>query len=273
MPLVDHFVDSAEAALGQELLDDGFVIRDVVDLEALHELRHHVAVTVAKYLDCAVPENVGDFLDNIHNLVTVEKLNHLRLGVYQTLNQHPWFRPTFFRLGRPYLETLVGNELAMQNRVNLSIQMPRDHSSLLDIHSDIFGGESPYEVVQWLPLVDVQGTKSMYILPRRQSIEVSQDLNKCEKSGMAGLFDVLKDQLVWLNVPYGKVLIFSPACLHGNTINEEATSRWSFNCRFVSLLGPTFSPEKSLGAYYLPITVKPATRIGINYRQPDGFHE
>jgi sporadic carbohydrate cluster 2OG-Fe(II) oxygenase len=127
--------------------------------------------------------------------------------------------------------------------------------------------------VQWLPLVNVHGTKSMYILPRRQSIEVSENLKKYEKSGMASLFDAVKNQLVPLNVPYGKVLIFSPTCLHGNTINEEPTSRWSFNCRFVALLGPTFSPEKSLGSYYLPITVKPATRIGINYRQPDGFHE
>ena len=35
-------------------------------------------------------------------------------------------------------KTLVGNELAMQNRINLSIQLPRDDSSLLAIQSTMF---------------------------------------------------------------------------------------------------------------------------------------
>jgi sporadic carbohydrate cluster 2OG-Fe(II) oxygenase len=63
-----------------------------------------------------------------------------------------WFRPTYFGPARSTIETLVGNELAMQDRVNLSIQLPRDDSSLLPIHADAFGGETPFQVVEWLPL-------------------------------------------------------------------------------------------------------------------------
>ena len=66
---------------------------------------------------------------------------------------------------KPVLEALVGNELAMQLRINLSIQLPQDNSFLLPVHADVWSGDSPYEVVVWLPLVDCYRTKAMYLLP------------------------------------------------------------------------------------------------------------
>ena len=53
----------------------------------------------------------------------------------------------------------------MQKKINLSIQLPNDNSSLLDVHADVWSGDSPYEAVIWMPLVDCFKTKSMYILP------------------------------------------------------------------------------------------------------------
>ena len=52
----------------------------------------------------------------------------------------------------------------MQLRINLSIQMPNDDSSLLPIHSDVWSGDSPFESVIWLPLVNCYKTKSIYLL-------------------------------------------------------------------------------------------------------------
>ena len=92
-------------------------------------------------------------------------LNGLRMHVIGGLNAEPWMRPTYFRLARSTIETIVGNELCMQRRVNLSIQLPADDSSLLATHSDVWSGDSPFEVVVWVPLVDVYRTKSMYLLP------------------------------------------------------------------------------------------------------------
>ncbi len=80
-------------------------------------------------------------LDSIHTRVSVDDLNGLRLHVFNGLNAEPWFRPTYFRLARSTIETIVGNELCMQRRVNLSIQMPGDRSSLLATHSDVWSGD------------------------------------------------------------------------------------------------------------------------------------
>ena len=55
----------------------------------------------------------------------------------------------------------------MQNNINLSIQFPNDNSSLLPIHSDVWSGDSPYELNLWIPLVNCFKTKSMYILEKK----------------------------------------------------------------------------------------------------------
>ena len=52
----------------------------------------------------------------------------------------------------------------MQTKINLSIQIPNDKTSMLPMHSDIYAGESPFEVVAWLPLTDVaSNSMSMFI--------------------------------------------------------------------------------------------------------------
>ena len=71
------------------------------------------------------------------------------------------------KLPEESLFTLVGNELMMQKNINLSIQFPDDKSSLLPIHSDVWSGDSPFEINLWIPLVDCFKTKSMYILEQK----------------------------------------------------------------------------------------------------------
>ena len=47
----------------------------------------------------------------------------------------------------------------MQKGVNLSIQLPNDKSSLLTMHADTWSGDSAYEAVIWLPLVNCYKSK------------------------------------------------------------------------------------------------------------------
>jgi sporadic carbohydrate cluster 2OG-Fe(II) oxygenase len=272
MALTETF-RKADDSLGEEFLGTAYVMRDVEDLAALDALRREIVLAAARLIGRPAPGDDGEFLDNIHRLVPVEKLNDLRLGLYREINAKPWFRPTYFKLARGIVESLVGNELAMQNRINFSIQMPQDRSSLLELHADVFAGETPYQVVQWLPLVDVRGTKSMFILERPKSDKVCERLKGFSEGGMSALYDVVKADLRWLDIPYGKVLVFSPNVLHGNVINEEETTRWSLNCRYTGLFTPYGIGERSLGSYYSPITARPVTRIGMAYREPGGFEE
>ena len=273
MSITENFFDQNELTLADEFLNNGYVIRDVSDPLALDEMRKKIVETAASFIKKTIPKDLGAFLDNIHQHVSVDQLNDFRLSIYRAVNAQTWFRPTYFKLGRPIIEALVGNELAMQNRINFSIQMPNDQTSLLDIHADVFGGETPYQVVQWLPLVDVYKKKSMFILPRQKSDKVVANLSEFKEGGMKELFEAVRTDLIWLDIPYGKVLVFTPNVLHGNLVNDEKTTRWSLNTRFTGLLTPYGSVEKSLGSYYIPITNRPVTKIGMQYKQPDGFFE
>lgn len=273
MTIVENFFTQVEAELSQEFMTNGYIIRDVDDRSALDELRAEIVRQATRYLKLDFPKDQGVFLDTIHKQVRPENLNELRLSVFRAINELGWLRPTYYALARNLISALVGNELAMQNRVNLSIQMSNDNSSLLDIHSDVYGGETPFQVVQWLPLVDVFETKSMFILPRPKSKVVARQLNELGDGGMGVLYEKVKEDLVWLNIPYGKVLLFDSSCLHGNVVNSTPTTRWSLNCRFTGLFTPYTSYEKKLGSFYLPITTRAVSLIGMQYEQPCGFRE
>lgn len=273
MAVVDSFMSDTQSALAEDFLENGYVIRPVDDAAMLDDFRRRIAAIACEKLGVALPDDINGFLNGFADHCPIEKLNEVRLHTYRTMNSEPWFRPTYFALARSLTETLVGNELAMQNRVNLSIQLPNDDSSLLPIHADAFGGETPYQIVQWLPLVDCYGTKTMFILPRDKSEAVYEHFTQYADKGMDSLFDDVKDDLIWLDVPYGSVLIFSPNYLHGGVINVEPEARWSMNCRITGLFTPYTGAEKKLGSYYLPITTKPVTKIGLTYKEPAGFEE
>ena len=267
------FYSAEERDLERDFLEHGYVIRPVCDRDAVDAIREEVVRIACAHLKCTKPNDLDAFLNKIQDVVAPADLNALRLAIYHGLNANAWLRPTYFAVARRHLELLVGNELAMQNRVNLSVQMPDDDSSLLPIHADVFGGETPFQVVAWVPLVDCCRTKSMFILPREQNRRLLPKMNEFHGGGMAEVYERVKDDLVWLDVPYGSVLIFSTNQLHGNIVNHERSTRWSLNTRFTGLFTPYTSVERSLGAYYLPITTRPVTRIGLDYEPPGGFEE
>jgi len=173
----------------------------------------------------------------------------------------------YFALARPILDEIVGNELAMQQRVNLSIQLPGDTSSLLAVHADTWSGDSPYEVVVWLPLVDCYRTKAMYLLPPASAAAFDANFSKLAGKSSESIFSAIKDQIKWLEIRSGQVLVFDQSLPHGNRINEEPETRWSMNCRFKAVFTPY--GDKGLGEFFEPIVLRPATRRGMTYRLPD----
>lgn len=274
MDVAENFTTEFDDELATEFLNKGYIIHETTEMNALKAIRMRVIEIACEILDIALPDEPEKFLNDIHQRVSIEKLNDFRMTLYQRMNAHSWFRPTYFALGRPVLDSIVGNELAMQNRINFSLQFPNDSSSLLSIHSDSFSGETPYQVVQWVPMVDVYDTKAMFILPPEHNRKYFPKFKEIvENGGMENLFETVRDHLEWIEVPFGHVLIFSPNLFHGNIVNETPETRWSMNARFTGLFTPYASAEKNLGTFYLPITVKPVSRIGMSYSAPEGFDE
>ena len=191
-------------------------------------------------------------------ILDINELNDFRLDVINEINDQPWLREAYYQIAKPYLDILVGNELAMQSRVNLSIQLPEDDSSLLPVHADTWSGDSPFEVVVWLPLVDCFNTKSMYLLPPKAAIIFLMILNYMPQGNSEELFNEIKNDVNWIKINYGEVLVFNQAYPHGNRVNKESETRWSMNCRFKGLFTPY--KDKKIGEFFEPITLRPVSK-------------
>lgn len=265
------FFTEAERDLSQCFVEQGYVIVDADDPGELKRIRHRAAQLAAEYLQHATPIDSGTYLNQIHRHVTATTLNGLRLHVINGLNNEPWIRTSYFALARRALEMLVGNELAMQRRVNLSIQLPQDNSSLLPIHADVWDGDSPYEVVVWVPLVDCHDTKAMYLVGPNAQGDLESTFKTLGDKTAEDLYQAFRDKAPFIPVRYGQVMVFSQTLMHGNRVNLEDETRWSMNVRFKSALSPY--ADKRLGEFFEPITLRAATQVGLNYRPLEGFED
>jgi sporadic carbohydrate cluster 2OG-Fe(II) oxygenase len=257
------FLSKEEVELSRTFLRDGFVVCDAESESILEDIRQDVIQIATNWLKQNDYNSASFDLANSHKFVPNDRLNELRLTIFAEINKLSDIRQRYFSLARKALATLVGNELAMQNKVNMSIQQPNDESSVLPMHSDIWTGDSPFQVVLWVPLTDASETNSMFFLPPIASREARKRVANGEFKSMDQIEIAYKTQMITMIVPFGKVLIFDSGCLHGNVMNETKTSRWSINCRFSGLLTPFTNPERRLGTYYLPITTRAATKMGL----------
>jgi sporadic carbohydrate cluster 2OG-Fe(II) oxygenase len=261
------FLSREEKALTEEYLRQGYIIRPVADQKALTWIRKKIMSLSTQELRVEDEFSAENWLNQIHESVPVEELNDFRMKMIVGINAESEFREQYFNLAHPYLDTLVGNELSMQLRVNLSIQFPDDDSSLLPVHADTWSGDSPFEVVVWTPLVDCYRSKSMYLLPTVQNKDIGKTFASQFGNSSKDLFQKISDQVQWLEIKYGEVLIFNQTLPHGNRVNTENETRWSMNCRFKSVFTPY--GDKKLGEFFEPITLRAASKTGMEYKLPE----
>ena len=249
------FHNKLEKKLNTSFLKKGYIVFNIENKKSLDFLKKKTETELFNII------KKKKKLESIHKLISPNTLNNIRMKIYNKLNSDKKFITNYFMIAKKELEFICGNELAMQRKISLSIQMPDDDSSLLPIHSDVWSGCSPFEVVVWIPLVDCQKTNSIFFLPNKKSMLIQKkfknikDLDKIELKS--------KKNIKFLKIKYGQGLIFSHQLLHGNVVNKEKTSRWSFNCRFKSLFTPYH--EKTLGETFLPIQLKPASKMGLYF--------
>jgi len=261
------FSAGEEKKTQKKFLKNGYLIFNIDQKKNLNSIKKKIlsfSSTWLKKKSIKMP-NEKNLLDNIHNYLDVKMLNEFRLYIYNKINSSKDFQKIYYNLAKNYLEILCGNELVMQKKCNISIQLPNDGSSLLPLHADVWVGDSEYEIVFWLPLVNVFKTKAMYILSPRDNDKYSKKFKKFKS--IDDIFTKVKKKVKWLKVDYGQGLLFSQNLMHGNVVNVEKGSRWSFNCRFKSIFSPY--RDKEIGTFFTPITVKPMTILGMNYNFPN----
>ena len=266
-----EFLTPEEKALSDRFRTEGHVIAPAEDRAAIEAIRDLMVGLACDWLKVGRPADAGAFLNCIGEHVPVERLNEFRLAMIGGMNAAPWLRAAYFSVARKALSTIVGNELCMQRRINLSIQLPGDDSSLLPVHADTWSGDSPFEVVLWIPLVDCYRSKSMYLLPPAPTAVLMRNFTDFASRSADDLYRHFEADMRWMEVPFGSFLLFNQNLAHGNRINAEPDARWTMNCRFKGVFTPY--ADKKLGEFFEPVTLRAASRIGLDYEYPAGFHE
>ena len=261
-------MEPEEHEKSEEFIREGFLKAKVASIDAFKWMQEKIFEYSVSQLGVKLPLEINctDFFNNAHLYISSEELNNFRVEIIRKINQEPHFRKIYYEVAKPYLELLVGNELAMQARINLSIQLPGDVESLLPVHADVWSGDSPYEVVVWLPLVDCYQTKAMYLLSPSKNQDLEKNFYKASSGSSENLFKKIEDDVLWIEINAGELLVFNQNLPHGNRVNEESETRWSLNCRFKSIFTPY--GDKKIGEFFEPITLRAASRIGMNYKFP-----
>ena len=261
------FLNKKEKNFSNEYEKKGYLLKDVDNIDSLAKIRKIFVQSIKKNIKAKFNfQKDEDILNLIHKTIKSSELNDFRMKVINEINKNKEVRKLYYEVARKYLDILVGNELSMQLRINLSIQLPNDKSSLLPLHSDVWSGDSPYEIVVWLPLVNCYKTKTMYILPpskykKLKKIFLNKNVSSSEK-----IFKKIKKDLKWIEIKYGQVLLFNQCLPHGNIVNQEKETRWSLNCRFKGVFTPY--NDKKIGEFFEPITLRKISVDGMKYELP-----
>ena len=264
MNLPTSFYDSEEQFLSESFLNNGFVKGGVFSPLLLDKVRELIVGLAAEYLGHAVIRDPADFLNNIHALISPHEVNELCVAITKKMNQQNWLRPVFYQLASNALNMVAGNELAMQMQINLSVLLPGDENTLVPVHADVWSGDAPFEVTAWLPLVDCQRTKSIFLLPPEPSRGLRHEFAEFGKKSDEDVFKKIEKAVQWMDVDYGEFLLFNQNLPHGYRINNEGKTGWALSCRFKSVFSPY--ADNRLGEFFEPITLRAATRVGMNYQ-------
>ena len=243
-----------------EFKEEGFCIIENQDLKA-HEL---LKETLCKSID------VSDMdLGNIHHLINKSDINNSRLKAFSSVNSLELKSELYFKQAEKFLIKLLGPDISIQNKLNLSIQLPFDDSSLLPLHTDTIAGQSVFEVVLWIPFTKCFDQNSMYIIPMEKSMEMMSKIGQYGSLGMKKLEDDYKEFKKFIQIMPNQVLIFSPTLFHGNVLNSTSQTRVSLNCRFKNIFAPESpNPERRLGTFYQVFRTSPLTQIALSYEDP-----
>lgn len=245
-------------------INNGYIIYKIEDKKSLNYISSFINSIMNKNAKNKIYTQSN--LNKAHSIIDKKNLNDFRLQFINAIQKDKKFRDCYYNIAKPMLELLVGNELVMQNSINMSIQLPEDNSSLLGMHADTWSGDSPFEIVVWLPLVDCFKTKSMYIMNAKYYNKFLKQNNFSSQSSVEEIYKKNKKYLSWIDIKFGEVLLFNQNLPHGNIVNKENETRFSLNCRFKSLFSPY--GNKKIGDFFSPIELKPMTKIGLEYEEP-----
>lgn len=196
-------------------------------------------------------------LENIHNFNFKENdFNSFRLSLFNKINNIQNINQKVFNIYSSILYEMLGPDISVQKKINLSIQRPNDQERA-PLHRDS-PPNSPYEIVVWLPLVNCIKDMSMYLFDINEGDKIDSFLNN--DSNMTH-DEYSKKNAECCECEFGELLIFAAPAFHYIPINTQKHTRWAINIRYKN----TFSPYGMKGFldFFEPLTFSSITKLAL----------
>lgn len=204
------------------------------------------------------------FYDYFHELnISDIYLNKFRLDIIKFINMELDSKNIIFNSFEKKLTKFLGQDIAIQKKINLVIQMP-NNSDISPTHRDA-PENSPFEIVFWVPLVDCEKTKSIYLFDKETTDKNIHLLDTRKTNDLKMLDNKFKKNGKLKKIKFGQGLIFWSALLHSVPINKEKTTRWSFNIRFKNLFTP-YGP-KGFPEYFEKFKISDLSHLGFEFNK------
>ena len=246
----------------ERFLEKGFDVVQADNPDKITGLREGIFEKAKDLVDYK-NEGLEEFFDKFHTYgLRGAELNERRLALTSHCTDNLRVGAAIFEAFSGHLTDLLGPDTLVQKAANLVIQQPGDPDSV-PTHRDA-PLNSPFEVVVWMPLVDVYGTKSMYMLDRQKS-EVALELLGKPGSGYDEYSRYAAQEGKVLNVPFGHACFFWAGLVHGVALNKEDETRWALNHRYRSVFAPAGS--KGLSEFFDILHLSPLSRIAFDYER------
>ena len=238
-------------------------IFDKLDNENLVGFRDVVALAVRE----ASPNFSGD-LSEVHRFISQDQINAVRLSGFRKLNTEVSWEKMILSLCEDELRYELGGDILVQSKINLSIQMPHDKTSILPSHSDSWSADTPFQLNIWIPLTDAFDTNAMFLLSPEASLEAMVRIATQDQKHSFDVSSLAAAPSDFVNMKFGQVLLFNPAALHGNVENMTTKTRVSLNLRVKSMFAPEPSdrnPDRRYGTYYKSLVISQNTKFALDF--------
>ena len=202
-------------------------------------------------------------LSELHNTINIRDVNELRLYLFDQINKNCNWEEILLNLVGDELKFSLGRDILVQSKINVSIQMPWDNTSLLPMHTDCASADTPFQSNIWIPLTNAHKTNSMFIL----GINDTKKYVKNILNGKKLIKEIKIKDKNFVNLKFGEILIFNPSILHGNVINKTKHSRISLNIRAKSVFAPepnNRNSDRRFGTYYKTLEISDETKFALS---------
>jgi len=244
--------------IGNEIFNNGLVVLDNLDQNAWQSFNIIIESKISEYKKQFKDGKISNFDD----------FNKIRLEIYREINSLPNWENLYFNMAGLYINYLLGPDLLIQRKLNLSIQIPHDFSSILGMHADTLSGQSPFEIVLWVAMTDAFDSNSMFYFDKETSKEIFSKMPEYEKDGLDALREKYWSKVKFVKAKKSQVVLFSGTLFHGNIENQTSHTRISINSRFKNLYSPSgdhTNVDRSVGVFYKLFKQSEITSIGREY--------